>query len=305
MSKHSESKNAPAKTPVVAENMTLGVIGAGVMGQTLIRGMISSGVIAKDQIWAGDKHSAAGAKAAEALAVPVETEFQHRVPTADILLICVKPGDAPVVLGTLRNAGLRQDTLLISILAGVSTDRIESLLGTRNPVVRAMPNTPAVVGEGMTVVCAGSSASKSHLDRAERIFEAVGKCLRLDEVHFNAVTALSGSGPGYQFLIMEALADAGVRVGLPRNLALTLVAQTALGAARMVLDLGRHPAALRDDVTTPAGCTIAGLLMLEDGRIRSVLARAVEEATKTAAHLGASTAKISENAASHRAGLDH
>lgn len=302
MSTHSESKNPAAKIPVIGEGMTLGVIGAGVMGQTLIRGMIASGVVPKDRIWAGDKHAAASAKAAEALGVPVETDFHLRVSTADVILICVKPGDAPVVLATLRNAGLRQDTLLISILAGVSTDRIESLLGTRNPVVRAMPNTPAVVGEGMTVVCAGSSASKSHLDRAERIFEGVGKCLPLDEIHFNAVTALSGSGPGYQFLIMEALADAGVRVGLPRNLALTLVAQTALGAARMVLDMGRHPAALRDDVTTPAGCTIAGLLMLEDGRIRSVLARAVEEATKTAAHLGAATGKISENTAGHRAG---
>jgi pyrroline-5-carboxylate reductase len=216
--------------------------------------------------------------------------------------MCVKPADAPVVLATLRNSGLRREALLISILAGVSTDRIESLLGTENPVVRAMPNTPAVVGEGMTVVCAGSSASRTHVDRAERIFEGVGKCLRLEEVHFNAVTALSGSGPGYQFLIMEALADAGVRVGLPRQLALTLVAQTALGAARMVLESGRHPAALRDDVTTPAGCTIGGLLMLEDGRIRSVLARAVEEATKIAAHLGAATAKVSETAASQRAG---
>jgi pyrroline-5-carboxylate reductase len=298
MSKHSASK----PTPVVADGMTLGVIGAGVMGQTLIRGLITSGVVAKDQIWAGDKNTAACAKAAEALDVPAETDFQHRVPTAGLILICVKPADAPVVLATLRNAGLRRDTLLISILAGVATDRIEALLGTENPVVRAMPNTPAIVGEGMTVVCAGSSASKAHLDRAERIFEGVGKCLTMDEVHFNAVTALSGSGPGYQFLIMEALADAGVRVGLPRQLALTLVAQTALGAARMVLDSGRHPAALRDDVTTPAGCTIAGLLMLEDGRIRSVLARAVEEATKTAAHLGASTSKFSENAAGQRAG---
>jgi pyrroline-5-carboxylate reductase len=159
-----------------------------------------------------------------------------------------------------------------------------------------------VVGEGMTVVCAGSSATKADLERAERIFENVGKCFPLDEIHFNAVTALSGSGPGYQFLIMEALADAGVRVGLPRQLALTLVAQTALGAARMVLDSGRHPAALRDDVTTPAGCTIGGLLMLEDGRIRSVLARAVEEATKIAAHLGTAPLKASENPASHRAG---
>jgi pyrroline-5-carboxylate reductase len=297
MSQQSANNN----TPVVAEGMTLGVIGAGVMGQTLIRGLITSGVISKDRIWAGDKNSSACSKAVEALDVAAETSFQHRVPTADLILMCVKPADAPVVLATLRNAGLRRDTLLISILAGVSTDQIESLLGTDNPVVRAMPNTPAQVGEGMTVVCAGSRASKAHLDRAERIFDGVGMCLPLDEVHFNAVTALSGSGPGYQFLIMEALADAGVRVGLPRQLALTLVAQTALGAAKMVLDSGRHPAALRDDVTTPAGCTIGGLLMLEDGRIRSVLARAVEEATKIAAHLGAATSKISESPASHRA----
>ena len=130
----------------------------------------------------------------------------------------------------------------------------------------------------------------------------MGKCLPVDEVHFNAVTALSGSGPGYQFLMMEAMADAGVRVGLPRQLALTLVAQTALGAARMVLATGRHPAALRDDVTTPAGCTIAGLLMLEDGKVRSVLARAVEEAAKVSAHLGSAPTKMSETAAGQRAG---
>lgn len=301
MSKHS----VPSGTPIVGEGRTLGVIGAGVMGQTLIRGLISKGAISQSQVWAGDKNAAACEKAADALGIPVEKDFQNRVPTADVILLCVKPGDAPVVLAALRNAGLRRDTLLISILAGVSTDRLESLLGTENPVVRAMPNTPAVVGEGMTVVCAGSSADKTHLERAERIFENVGKCLPLDEIHFNAVTALSGSGPGYQFLIMEALADAGVRVGLPRQLALTLVAQTALGAARMVLDSGRHPAALRDDVTTPAGCTIGGLLMLEDGRIRSVLARAVEEATKIAAHLGTAPSKVSENPASQRAGSSH
>src|SRR5262249_20762394 len=140
------------------------------------------------------------------------------------------------------------------------------------------------------------------LDRAEKIFEAVGTCLPVDEIHFNAITALSGSGPAYQFLIMEALADAGVRVGLPRHLALTLVAQTALGAARMVLATGRHPASLRDDVTTPAGCTIGGLLMLEDGRIRSVLARAVEEATKISAQLGVAPSKVSETAVGQRSG---
>jgi pyrroline-5-carboxylate reductase len=280
--------------PVIGEGATLGVIGAGVMGQTLLRGLLSGKLVAHDSVWAGDKNPAACEEASTALGIAVETDYAARVSRADLILLCVKPNDAPAVLAALRNAGLRRETLLISILAGVGTDRLESLLGTENPVVRAMPNTPAVAGAGMTVICGGRYASKSDLQRAHSIFEAVGLCLEADEIHFNAITALSGSGPGYYFLIMEALADAGVRVGLPRQLALTLVAQTAMGAARMVLSSGRHPAALRDDVTTPAGCTIAGLLMLEDGRIRSVLARAVEEATKTAAHLGAGPAKISE-----------
>jgi pyrroline-5-carboxylate reductase len=289
------------EAPVLADGMTLGVVGAGVMGQTLIRGLVASGLLARERLWAGDKNGATCETASQGLGIPVEADFQRRVPTADLILVCVKPADAPAVLATLRNAGLRRETLLISILAGVSTDRIESLLGAENPVVRAMPNTPCIVGEGMTVICRGSNATKADLERAKHIFEAVGKCVPVDEVHFNAITALSGSGPAYQFLIMEALADAGVRVGLPRQLALTLVAQTALGAARMVLATGRHPASLRDDVTTPAGCTIAGLLMLEDGRIRSVLARAVEEATKTSAHLGGA-AKLPETAAGQRAG---
>ena len=298
------SKNSGAKPPVavIGDNATLGVIGAGVMGQTLLRGLLSGKLVAHDRVWAGDKNPATCESSSEALGIAVESDFHARVPGADVILLCVKPNDAPGVMATLRNSGLRRETLLISILAGVGTDRLESLLGTENPVVRAMPNTPAVVGEGMTVICPGRYASKTDLQRAQSIFEAVGLCLPVDEIHFNAVTALSGSGPGYQFLIMEALADAGVRVGLPRQLALTLVAQTALGAARMVLSTGRHPAALRDDVTTPAGCTIGGLLMLEDGRIRSVLARAVEEATKISAHLGVGPTKISESAGGQRSG---
>ncbi|MFB3777017.1 MAG: pyrroline-5-carboxylate reductase [Bryobacteraceae bacterium] len=301
MSKEQEHSSS-SQAPVIADGMTLGVVGAGVMGQTLIRGLLASGLVSRERLWAGDKNGATCESASQQLEIPVESDYQSRVATSDLILMCVKPGDAPIVLAALRNAGLRRETLLISILAGVSTDRIEALLGTENPVVRAMPNTPCIVGEGMTVVCRGRYASKTDLERARHVFEGVGKCLPVDEIHFNAITALSGSGPGYQFLIMEALADAGVRVGLPRQLALTLVAQTALGAARMVLSTGRHPAALRDDVTTPAGCTIAGLLMLEDGRIRSVLARAVEEAAKVAAHLGAAPAKISETAAGQRAG---
>jgi pyrroline-5-carboxylate reductase len=273
-------------TPLVPKGMSLGVVGAGVMGQTLIGGLLASGVITRDRIWAGDKNEITSEAARIKLGIPVEPDFAARVPSTGLILICVKPGDAAAVMSALRHADVPPKTLLISILAGVPTSRLEALLGTDNPVVRAMPNTPAVVGEGMTVVCAGKHADTNDLARARRIFEAVGKCDTADEKHFDAITALSGSGPAYQYLIMEALADAGVRVGLPRQLALTLVAQTVLGAARMVQESQRHPAALRDDVTTPAGCTIGGLLMLEDGRIRSVLARAVEEATKIAHHLG-------------------
>jgi pyrroline-5-carboxylate reductase len=271
---------------IIADGATLGVVGVGVMGQTLLRGLLGNGLVARERLWAGDKNAGTCESASEALGIPVTKDFQQCVPSADLILICVKPADAGAVLSTLVDSGLRPETLLISILAGVSTEKLESLTGTQNPVVRAMPNTPCVVGEGMTVICCGKHAGSRDLGRARQIFEGVGKCLAVDEAHFNAITALSGSGPAYQYLIMEALAEAGVRVGLPRQLALTLVAQTVLGAARMVLSTGRHPAALRDDVTTPAGCTIAGLLILEDGRVRSVLARAVEEATKTAAHLG-------------------
>jgi len=297
-----EEQQLSAGTSIIADGTTLGVAGTGVMGRTLIRGLLASGVIGPARLWAGDKNASACEAASQELGIPVEADYQHRVPTADLILMCVKPADAAAVLCALRDAGLRRDTLLISILAGVSTERIESLLGRENPVVRAMPNTPCVVGEGMTVICRGRNAAKSHLERAARIFEAVGRCIPADEVHFNAITALSGSGPGYQFLIIEALADAGVRVGLPRQLALTLAAQTTLGAARMVLETGRHPASLRDDVTTPAGCTIAGLLMLEDGRVRSVLARAVEEATRIAAQLGGAPAKNAEPVAGLRTG---
>jgi pyrroline-5-carboxylate reductase len=229
----------------------------------------------------------------------VVTDFRNRIAESGLILICVKPKQTTRVIASLKEGGLRPDTLLISIMAGVTIHQLESGLGSSNPWVRAMPNTPCIVREGITVICPGTHATAGHMARASRVFEAVGRCLPAEESYFNAVTALSGSGPAYQYLIMEALADAGVRVGLPREFALTLVAQTAVGAARMVQKTGRHPAALRDDVTTPAGCTIAGLLMLEDGKIRSVLARAVEEATKIAAGLGMVTAKRHDESAGH------
>jgi pyrroline-5-carboxylate reductase len=276
------------ETPeVISEGRTFGVVGTGVMGQTLLKGLLAGKLIARDRLWAGDKSAAACETAARELGIPVEVKYQHRVPTADVILACVKPHDAAALASGLVQAGLRRETLVITILAGITTERMETLLGSGNPVVRAMPNTPCIVGEGMVVICGGQNATPRDLARARQVFEAVGKCITADETHFNAITALSGSGPAYLYLVMEALADAGVKVGLPRQMALTLVAQTVLGAAKMVQSTGRHPASLRDDVTTPAGCTIGGVLMLEDGRLRSVLARAVEEAARIAAGLGA------------------
>lgn len=281
-----QPKQSKTHTPLLPAGRTLGVVGAGVMGRTLLKGLLQSGTLSPEQAWASAKTEATCEKVAEELGIPVEVDYRPRIAGADIILVCVKPTQAPKVLTVLHGARLSPETLMISIMAGTSTAQLESLLGTANPWIRAMPNTPCIVAEGMTVICGSQHATSEHLARAQRVFEVVGRCVPVEETYFNAITALSGSGPAYQYLIIEALADAGVRVGLPRQLALTLVAQTVLGAARMVLATGRHPAALRDDVTTPAGCTIGGLLMLEDGKIRSVLARAVEEATKIAGHLG-------------------
>lgn len=280
------SHSTPKKPPLISGGETLGVIGAGVMGRTLLHGLFDSGALSRDQAWAASKSQATCDAASEELGIPVVTEWRDRVANAGLILLCVKPKQAAKVAAALREAGVRPDTLLISILAGSTIAQLESATGTANPWIRAMPNTPCVVRHGMTVICPGTHATPDHMARAQQIFEAVGLCMPVEETYFNAITALSGSGPAYQYLIMESFADAGVRVGLPRQLALTLVAQTAVGAAKMVQATGRHPAALRDDVTTPAGCTIGGLLMLEDGKIRSVLARAIEEATKIAGELG-------------------
>ena len=273
-------------TSLLASGRRLGVIGAGVMGQTLLKGMLDAQLVSRRQVWATAKTQASCESVAAALGINAAHDYREAVPESSILLICVKPAQISSVAATLREAGLRPETLLVSILAGVSTERLETLFDSPNPWVRAMPNTPCVVGHGMTVVCGGRGATAEHLEQAQRIFSSVGRCLAVEEHYCNAITALSGSGPAYMYLVLEALADAGVRVGVPRDLALQLVAQTMSGAARMVLETGRHPAALRDDVTTPAGCTIGGLLMMEDGKIRSVLARAVEEATRIVTQLG-------------------
>ena len=206
---------------------------------------------------------------------------------ADVVLLCVKPKDVADVLATLRAAdALAHAPLLISIAAGVSIAALDQATGGRLPVVRAMPNTASVIGKGCTVLSPGARAEDAHLATATAIFSSVGRCLALDERHLDAVTAVSASGPAFIYVVLEALTDGAVSCGLPRAAAMELVARMTLGAAEMVLTTGKHPAALKDDVTTPGGCTIAGLMVLEDGRARSVLARTIETTARVAGGLG-------------------
>jgi len=167
----------------------------------------------------------------------------------------------------------------------VPTGFIEDALGAPIPVVRAMPNTPCQVGAGMTGICRGTHAGEAHLDVARQMFDTVGRTVVVDEKHMDAVTGLSASGPAFVYIILESLAEAGVKVGLPRDVATTLAAQTLLGAAKVALDTGDHPALLKDAVTTPAGCTIDGILELEEGKLRVTLIKAVVKATQRAKEL--------------------
>ena len=257
------------------------------MGRTILGGLFEAGLISREAAWATAKTDATCAAVGAELGVATGSDPAPFLARTGIVVLCVKPKNVEPVVAELRAAGLPPEAMVVTILAGVTTARLESLLETENPVVRAMPNTPCVVGHGMTAVCGGRTATPEHVARVRTMFASIGRCVATEESYFNAITAMSGSGPAYVYLILESLADAGVNVGLPRPLAMELAAQTMLGAARMVQETGRHPAALRDDVTTPAGCTIGGLLMLEDGKIRSVLARAVEEATRIVGTLGA------------------
>lgn len=260
----------------------IAILGCGTMGRAIVAGLASA-PDAPRVVAVTTRRADSARKLQEALGVPGLTDNAAAVRQADVVLLATKPQVAHGVLQGVADA--LEGKLLVSICAGVSTAQ----LGAWAPgaaIVRAMPNTPCLIGEGMTVLCAGPRAHEEHLAVTARIFEAVGRCRILEEKHLDAVTGLSGSGPAFACVILEALADGGVRMGLPRDVAVELAAQTFQGAARMVLQTGKHPAALKDEVTTPAGCTIAGLLTMEDGRIRSTLARTIEEATRTASGLG-------------------
>ncbi len=257
----------------------LAVLGVGTMGAALIKGLAASGLV----ITGTAKRGASKARVEELGATYVKDNAAAAA-AAEIVVIATKPQVVPQVLAQLEGS-IQPGTLVISIAAGVTTKRIEADLPEGTAVVRVMPNTPSVLGAGMSVLAPGANASEEDLALAEALFTALGRTAILEEHHMDAVTGLSGSGPAYVYLVIESLAEAGVKVGIPRETSTLLAAQTVLGAARMVLELGEHPALLKDAVTTPAGCTVDGLMELEEGKLRVTLLKAVVKATERSREL--------------------
>ena len=262
----------------------IAVLGAGKMGSSLLAAMIKSGNGSFANVRATVKHAHRAASVSKQLGINVGTENSAAVRDAGVVLLCVKPLYVQSVLQEIRSE-LRQDALIISIASAVTTQAIEAALGRPLAVVRAMPNTACRIGKGMTALCSGRFATAEHLARAAELFSLMGRTADVDEPMMDAVTGLSASGPAFIYTIVEALAEGGIRMGLPRDLATTLAAQATLGAAAMVLETGLHPAILKSEVTTPGGCTVEGLLELEEGSIRATLIRAIDTTTRKASTL--------------------
>jgi pyrroline-5-carboxylate reductase len=264
--------------------LRVAIIGAGKMGGILLQAFLKNNLVAADQIFATVQHPDRAQALSAQFGVDVTTDNLAAAEQADVILLGVKPTQVPALIAQIKPA-LTPAKLILSFAASVTTRSIEDGAGCELAVIRAMPNTPAMIAAGMTALCAGRFVKPEQMAVAQRIFNTVGRSVVVDEKHMDAVTGLSGSGPAFLYIIIEALAEAGVNVGLPRDVATLLAAQTTLGSARMVLETGYHPALLKDQVTTPAGCTVDGILELEEGGLRVTLIKAVKRATQRAKEL--------------------
>jgi len=267
----------------------LASIGAGFMGEALIRGALDAGVFAPGEVCVSDPVPQR-LEVFAALGVRTTGDNAAAVRGAETVLLAVKPQVLPRVLEALA-PHLSPGQLLLSIAAGVSLATLEGKLPAGTPVVRAMPNLLAQVRAAATAIAPGTAATEAHLERAEAIFAAVGRVVRVEEKLLNAVTGVSGSGPAYICLVIEAMADAGVRAGLPRDVAQQLAAQTVMGAGKLVLESGKHPAQVKDQVSSPGGTTIAAIAALEHAGLRAAMMDAVEAAVARAAELERAAAK--------------
>jgi len=273
------------QTPAPAmPGVRVAILGTGKMGGILLQAFLKNNLVAAEQIFATVHHPDRAQALSAQFGIEVTTDNLAAARQADVILLGVKPIQVPGVIEQIKPA-LSPEKLVLSFAASVKTRSIEDGAGCELGVIRAMPNTPAMLAAGVTALCAGRFVTEEQMAVAQRIFHTVGRTVVVDEKHMDAVTGLSGSGPAFLYIIIEALAEAGVNVGLPRDVATLLAAQTTLGSARMVLETGYHPALLKDAVTTPAGCTVDGILELEEGGLRVTLIKAVKRATQRAKEL--------------------
>ncbi len=264
---------------------SIAVVGAGNIGRALIGGMLTAHELETSQVRATRRSPGALQDLATAFpGIQAGHDNRQAVHGASIVVLAVKPQNAAAVIEEIRDA-VDDDALVISVLAGLTTEGIAAAFGRDLPIVRAMPNTPMIVDLGATALAAGSKADEAHLGLARQLFEAVGKVEIVPEYLMDAVTGLSGSGPAYVYMFIEALTDGGVKQGIPRPQAFRLAAQTVYGAAKLVIESGKHPAILRDEVTTPGGTAIAAVADLEAHGLRTMLINAVATATKRSSEL--------------------
>jgi pyrroline-5-carboxylate reductase len=269
----------------MASKLTIGFLGAGKMATALANGFIRAGLVAPKQVIASDVSEAACAAFAKETGAKTTGSNPEVAKFAEVLILAVKPDQVSGAVGEIRDE-FSEKHLLISIAAGVTLAKLEALLGAEARVVRVMPNTPALVGSSATGFALSKSATAADAETAKKLFSSVGVAFQVKESLLDAVTGLSGSGPAYVYLFIESLSDGGVAAGLPRDIATKLAAQTVLGAAKMVLETGQHPGALKDMVTSPGGTTIEGLHELEKGKLRGTVMSAVRAATEKSKKLG-------------------
>lgn len=267
------------------EQLRIGFIGAGRMGTALAAGLTAAKLTTASGIIASDVFAEGRERFAAATGARVTDSNVEVLANADIIFLAVKPQSLHGVLEEIHTA-VKQQHLIISIAAGISLPTLTSALGNETRLVRVMPNTPCLVGESAAGFALGGAATAEDGELVKQLLSAVGIAVEVSEPLLDAVTGLSGSGPAYAYLMIEALSDGGVRMGLPRDVATQLAAQTLLGAARMVLETGTHPGALKDAVTSPGGTTIAGIHALESGGFRGTVMNAVEAATLRSRELG-------------------
>ena len=267
-----------------SSQLRLAILGAGKMGGILIEAFVKQKLVAPKNIFATVQHPGQTRRILSGYSITPSTNNRAAAKNADVIFLCVQPNSISALVNEIRGV-VNDKKLVISIAASVPTDYIERRLRPKVPVIRAMPNTPSMVGAGITALAKGKYAGEKDIETARKLFDAVGKTLVADEKNMDAITGLSASGPAFIYIILESLAEGGVKAGLSREVATMLAAQTALGAAKVVIDTGDHPALLKDTVTTPAGCTIDGILELEEGGLRVTLIKAVVKAAQRAKEL--------------------